>query len=112
MGAAVIAMAIKRALPRRVKNVRTASCAVGLAHARSSSTYLAHRSMTYASLPSQNASQGQLVTDPGRWDDTHQEPPQPVRDRRASLPTMASVHSSSSDTSGPTEYISRCLELQ
>ena len=63
---------------------------------------------------SQNTSRGRLVTDPGRWDAPPllQEPPQPARDRRASLPAMASTRSSSSDTSGPTQYISRRLELQ
>ena len=63
---------------------------------------------------SQNTSRGRLVTDPGRWDAPPllQEPPQPARDRRASLPAMASARSSSSDTSGPTQYISRRLELQ
>jgi hypothetical protein len=35
-----------------------------------------------------------------------------VCDHRTSLPAMSSVHSSSSDTSGPTQYISHCLELQ
>ena len=33
-------------------------------------------------------------------------------DHRASLPAMSSVHSLSSDTSGPTQYISHRLELQ
>jgi hypothetical protein len=41
-----------------------------------------------------------------------QEPPQPARERRASLPAMASVRSSSSDTSGTTQDILRRLELQ
>jgi hypothetical protein len=35
-----------------------------------------------------------------------------VRDLHAPLPAIFSVHSSSSDTSGPTQYISRRLELQ
>jgi hypothetical protein len=62
---------------------------------------------------SQNASRGRLVTDPGRWDPALlQEPPQQARDRRASLPAMASVHSSFSDTSGQPQDISRRLELQ
>jgi hypothetical protein len=34
-----------------------------------------------------------------------------VHDHCASLPAMASARSSSSDTSGPTQDISRCLEL-
>ena len=52
--------------------------------------------------------------DPGRWDAPPllQEPPQPVSDRRASVPAMASAHSMSSDTLGPTQDISRRLELQ
>jgi hypothetical protein len=43
-----------------------------------------------------------------------QDPPQPARasDCRATLPAMASVRSSSSDTSGPTQDISRRLKLQ
>lgn len=62
---------------------------------------------------SQNASRGRLVTEPGRWDlALLQEPPQQTRDRRASLPAMASVHSSFSDTSGQPQDISRRLELQ
>jgi hypothetical protein len=63
---------------------------------------------------SQNASQGQLVMDPGRWDvhPLFQEPPQLACDRHASLPMMASVCPLPSDTSGSTQDISRCLELQ
>jgi hypothetical protein len=63
---------------------------------------------------SQNASRGRLVTDPGLWDPPAllQEPPQQARDRRASLPAMASVRSSFSDTSGQPQDLSRRLELQ
>ncbi len=35
-----------------------------------------------------------------------------MSDRRASVPAMASAHSSSSGTSGPTQDILHCLELQ
>ena len=52
--------------------------------------------------------------DPGRWDAPPllQEPPQLVSDCRTFLPVMASAHSVSSDTLGPTQDISRRLELQ
>ena len=68
----------------------------------------------YIPAISQNASRGRLFMDPGRWDAPLllQEPPQPVSDRRASLPAMASACSVSSDTSGPTQDISHRLELQ
>ncbi|KAH9067004.1 hypothetical protein EDB83DRAFT_2542288 [Lactarius deliciosus] len=63
---------------------------------------------------SHKASRGRLVTDPGRWDvpAPQQEPPPPVRDRRASLPLMSSARSSFSDTSDNPQDISRRLELQ
>src|SRR6266702_383311 len=63
---------------------------------------------------SHKASRGRLITDPGRWDVPAplQEPPQPVRDRRASLPVMSSARSSFSDTSLHPQDISRRLELQ
>ncbi|KAH8999723.1 hypothetical protein EDB92DRAFT_2080754 [Lactarius akahatsu] len=63
---------------------------------------------------SHKASRGRLVTDPGRWDVPipQQEPPPPVRDRRASLPMMSSARSSFSDTSDNPQDISRRLELQ
>jgi hypothetical protein len=52
MAAAIVATATTRALPRRVKNVRAASCAADLAHVKSSSMYLAHLAMAHASLSS------------------------------------------------------------
>ncbi|KAH9171750.1 hypothetical protein EDB89DRAFT_2114402 [Lactarius sanguifluus] len=63
---------------------------------------------------SHKASRGRLITDPGRWDvpAPQQEPPLPVRDRRASLPLMSSARSSFSDTSDNPQDISRRLELQ
>jgi hypothetical protein len=63
---------------------------------------------------SHKASRGRLVTDPGHWDvpAPPQEPPQPVRDRRASLPVMSSARSSFSDASVNPHDISRRLELQ
>jgi predicted RecB family endonuclease len=63
---------------------------------------------------SHKASRGRLVTDPGRWDlpVPLQEPPQPVRDRRASLPVMSNARSSFSDLSGYPQDLSRRLELQ
>ncbi|KAI9436935.1 hypothetical protein H4582DRAFT_366964 [Lactarius indigo] len=63
---------------------------------------------------SHKASRGRLITDPGRWDvpAPQQEPPPPVRDRRASLPVMSSARSSFSDTSVNPQDISRRLELQ
>jgi hypothetical protein len=63
---------------------------------------------------SQNASRGRLITDPGQWDPPAmlQEPPQQGRDRRASLPAMASSRSSFSDTPDHPQDISRRLELQ
>jgi hypothetical protein len=65
MGAAVMAAATTRALPRRARNI-CASCAAGPAHVRSSSTYLARRSMTYASLPCHGASLSRTLVG-GRW---------------------------------------------
>ena len=63
---------------------------------------------------SHKASRGRLITDPGRWDVPIplQEPPPPVRDRRASLPVMSSARSSFSDVSVHPQDISRRLELQ
>ena len=63
---------------------------------------------------SHKASRGRLVTDPGRWDVPAplQEPPPPVRDRRASLPVMSSTRTSFSDISVNPHDISRRLEMQ
>ncbi|KAI0297544.1 hypothetical protein B0F90DRAFT_1912759 [Multifurca ochricompacta] len=63
---------------------------------------------------SHKGSRGRLVTDPGRWDAPAlpQEPPQPARDRRASLPVMGSARSSFSDTSIHPPNIPHRLELQ
>jgi hypothetical protein len=68
----------------------------------------------YVPAISQSVSRGRLVTDPGRWDPPAllQEPPQLARDRRASLPAMASANSSFSDTSVQPPNISHRLELQ
>ena len=68
----------------------------------------------YVPAISQNVSRGRLVTDPVRWDPPAllQEPPQSARDRRASLPAMASARSSFSDTSAQPPSISHRLELQ
>ncbi|KAI0285532.1 hypothetical protein BC826DRAFT_119175 [Russula brevipes] len=68
----------------------------------------------YVPAISQNVSRGRLVTDPCLRDTPTllQEPPQPARDRRASLPTMSSAHSSFSDTSTHPQNVSRRLELQ
>ena len=69
----------------------------------------------YVPSISKKASRSRLVTDPGMWDTPalSPEPPQQPRDRRASLPAMASSHSSFSDTSGHVQHdISRRLELQ
>ncbi|KAH9992519.1 hypothetical protein BJV74DRAFT_962454 [Russula compacta] len=69
----------------------------------------------YVPSISKKGSRSRLVTDPGRWDAPalSPEPPQQPRDRRASLPAMASSHSSFSDTSGHLQNnISRRLELQ
>lgn len=63
---------------------------------------------------SQNVSRGRLITDPGRWDPPAllQEPSQPARDRRASLPVMASAHSSFSDSPVHPTNVAYRLELQ
>ena len=63
---------------------------------------------------SQNVSRGRLVTDPGGWDPPAllQELPQSAPDRRASLPAMASAHSSFSDSSVRPPNIAYRLELQ
>ena len=63
---------------------------------------------------SQNVSRGRLVTDPGRWDPPPllQEPSQSARDRRASLPAMASAHSSFSDSPVHPPNVAYRLELQ
>ena len=63
---------------------------------------------------SHKASRGRLVTDPGRWDVPAplQEPPPPIRDRRASLPAMSSTRTSFSDISVNPHDISRRLEMQ
>ena len=68
----------------------------------------------YVPAISQNVSRGRLITDPVRWDPPAllQEPPQSARDRRASLPAMASARSSFSDTSAQPPNISPRLELQ
>jgi hypothetical protein len=68
----------------------------------------------YVPAISQNVSRGRLVTDPGRWDPPAllQEPPQSARDRRASLPAMASARSSFSDSSVHAPNIAYRLELQ
>lgn len=68
----------------------------------------------YVPAISQNVSRGRLVTDPGRWDPPAllQEPPQSARDRRASLPAMASARSSFSDSSVHPPNIPYRLELQ
>jgi hypothetical protein len=68
----------------------------------------------YVPAISQNVSRGRLVTDPGRWDPPAllQEPPQSARDRRASLPAMASARSSFSDSSVHPPNIAYRLELQ
>lgn len=68
----------------------------------------------YVPSISQNVSRGRLITDPGRWDPPAllQEPPQSARDRRASLPAMASARSSFSDSSVHPSNIAYRLELQ
>ena len=68
----------------------------------------------YVPSISQNVSRGRLVTDPGRWDPPAllQEPPQSARDRRASLPAMASARSSFSDSSAHPPSIAHRLDLQ
>jgi hypothetical protein len=68
----------------------------------------------YVPSISHNVSRGRLVTDPGLWDPPAllQEPPQQARDRRASLPAMASAHSSFSDTSAHPPNILHRLDLQ
>ena len=68
----------------------------------------------YVPAISQNVSRGRLITDPGRWDPPAllQEPAQSARDRRASLPAMASARSSFSDSSVHPPNIAYRLELQ
>ena len=68
----------------------------------------------YVPSISQNVSRGRLNTDPGRWDPPAllQEPSQSARDRRASLPAMASARSSFSDSSAHPPSIAHRLELQ
>ena len=67
----------------------------------------------YVPAISQNVSRGRPITHPGLWDAPPPlpEPPQQARDRRASLPAMASAQSSFSDTSA-LPNISHRLELQ
>jgi len=68
----------------------------------------------YVPAISQNVSRGRLITHPGLWDPPAmlQEPPRSARDRRTSLPAMASARSSFSDSSVHQSNIAHRLELQ